>query len=80
MSSMVSPENLREWLLGSDLDIHDCHVEGDGRHFYARIVSPEFSGLNTLQRHRRVYAILGNRVGTTLHALSLKTHTPEEAH
>ena len=34
-------------------------VEGDGRHFYATIVSPEFEGKRAIQRHQRVYAALG---------------------
>ena len=50
----------------------------DGVHFEAVVVSPEFSGKATLQRHRLVYATLGNLMGNEIHALGLKTLTPEE--
>jgi acid stress-induced BolA-like protein IbaG/YrbA len=53
-------------------------VGGDGTHFEACVVSPEFAGRSALQRHRMVYASLGDRMGTEIHALSLKTYTPEE--
>lgn len=51
----------------------------DGVHFEARIVSSSFAGQRTLQRHRMVYATLGDRMGGEIHALSLRTMTPEEA-
>jgi acid stress-induced BolA-like protein IbaG/YrbA len=54
-------------------------LEGDGRHWYATIVSAEFEGQRTLQRQRRVYATLGDRLKTDeVHALSMKTFTPAE--
>jgi acid stress-induced BolA-like protein IbaG/YrbA len=55
-------------------------VEGDdGVHFNARIVSAAFVGKLPLARHRMVYATLGGKMGQEIHALSLKTLTPEEA-
>ena len=57
------------------------HIEltGDGRHWYATIVSPEFEGMRPIARHQRVYATLGNRMATNeVHALSMKTFTPAE--
>ena len=54
-------------------------LEGDGRHWYATVVSAEFEGMRTLQRQRRVYATLGDRLKTDeVHALSMKTFTPAE--
>jgi acid stress-induced BolA-like protein IbaG/YrbA len=53
-------------------------VEGDGRHFFATIVSPEFEGLLRVRRHQRVYAALGERMREQIHALSMKTLTPTE--
>ncbi len=50
----------------------------DGVHFEAVVISPEFAGKSTLQRHRLVYATLGNLMGREIHALGLKTLTPEE--
>jgi acid stress-induced BolA-like protein IbaG/YrbA len=51
----------------------------DGVHFEAQVVSPSFSGKSTLQRHRMVYATLGSLMGNEIHALGLRTSTPEES-
>ena len=53
-------------------------VEGDGRHFFATIVSPEFEGPAAIARHQRVYQALGDRMREQIHALSMKTLTPAE--
>ena len=53
-------------------------VEGDGRHFFATIVSAEFEGTTRIARQRRVYAALGDRMREQIHALSMKTLTPAE--
>jgi len=56
------------------------HVRGDdGVHFEAVVVSEAFRGKLPLARHRMVYATLGERMGGEIHALALKTLTPEEA-
>ncbi len=58
----------------------EISVEGaDGVHFEARVVSPAFAGKLPLARHRMVYATLGEHMGNAIHALSLRTLTPEEA-
>lgn len=52
----------------------------DGRgHFDVHIISPAFTGMNPLQRHRAVYEALGDLMLTDIHALALKARTPEEA-
>ena len=53
-------------------------VEGDGRHFYATIVSEAFDGLSRVRRHQAVYGVLGDRMREQIHALSMKTLTPSE--
>jgi acid stress-induced BolA-like protein IbaG/YrbA len=50
----------------------------DGVHFEAVVVSGQFTGRSTLQRHRMVYATLGSLMGQEIHALGLKTLSPEE--
>ncbi|MBW3566583.1 MAG: BolA/IbaG family iron-sulfur metabolism protein [Proteobacteria bacterium] len=50
----------------------------DGVHFEAVVVSPSFAGKRTLERHRMVYATLGEKMGDAIHALSMQTVTPEE--
>ncbi len=50
----------------------------DGAHLVAVVVSEDFEGINRIGRHRKVYAALGNAFSTNLHALQLKTLTPDE--
>ncbi len=50
-----------------------------GGHFRVRIVSAAFAGRSLLQRHRMVYEALGPMIGGEIHALGLRTETPEEA-
>lgn len=53
-------------------------VQGnDGQHFEAVIVSPEFAGKNMVQQHQLVYKALGDRMRSEIHALSMRTLTPE---
>ena len=51
----------------------------DGVHYEASVICDAFRGKLPLARHRLVYATLGDRIGGEIHALSLKTQTPEEA-
>ncbi|HET8940877.1 MAG TPA: BolA/IbaG family iron-sulfur metabolism protein [Rudaea sp.] len=51
----------------------------DNVHFDAVVIAAEFAGKLPLARHRLVYATLGEAMGGEIHALSLKTLTPEEA-
>ena len=51
----------------------------DGVHFEATVVAEAFRGKLPLARHRLVYATLGDRMGGEIHALALKTLTPDEA-
>ncbi len=66
-------------MIHAGLACQHLHVEGDGRHWYATIVSPEFEGKRSIARHQRVYATLGSKLKTDeVHALSMKTYTPAE--
>jgi len=51
----------------------------DGQHFEAIVISEEFTGKRLLQRHKIVYATLGEKMGNEIHALRLKTLTPAQA-
>jgi acid stress-induced BolA-like protein IbaG/YrbA len=53
-------------------------VKGEGDHFEAIVVSQQFAGLSMVQQHQRVYATLGDRMGGEIHALALRTYTPED--
>jgi acid stress-induced BolA-like protein IbaG/YrbA len=64
--------------IAAGLRCDHLEVEGDGRHFFATIVSAEFDGKNRVARHQRVYVALGDRMRDQIHALSMKTLTPAE--
>jgi acid stress-induced BolA-like protein IbaG/YrbA len=72
-----TPDNVRAFI-AAGLACQHLQVEGDGRHFFATIVSAEFEGLARVRRHQRVYAALGDRMREQIHALSMKTLTPAE--
>ena len=63
-------------LPGSAVEVQD--LTGGGDHFRAEVVSGSFEGLSRIDRHRLVYDVFGDEVGGPIHALSLKTSTPEE--
>ncbi len=65
-------------LLQEGLPGAQVRVSGDGHHFEAVVVSAAFAGKNKVQRHQMVYSALGGRMGNEIHALSLKTLTPDE--
>ncbi len=76
----MDPETI-ERLLREHLEDPYVAVSGDGRHFQALIVTPEFEGLNRIKRHRRVYAVLGEHIDSdVLHAISMRTLTPGQWH
>ncbi len=72
-----TPQEVRDFI-AAGLPCAHLEVEGDGRHFFATIVSAEFAGLTRIKRHQRVYAALGERMKEQIHALSMKTFTPTE--
>ena len=66
-------------IISAGLACEHLEVTGDGRHWEALVVSPEFEGKRLIQRHQRVYATLGERMRTDeVHALSIKALTPGE--
>ena len=74
---MVTAESVKQ---GIEAGLACEHVEvlGDGQHFQALVVSAQFAGRSRVQRHQLVYAALGERMREEIHALSMKTLTPEE--
>jgi acid stress-induced BolA-like protein IbaG/YrbA len=74
---MVTPESI-ESSIRAGLACERVEVIGDGQHFQALVVSPAFAGKSRVQRHQMVYAALGTRMREEIHALSMKTLTPEE--
>lgn len=74
---LPTPDLIKNYI-ASGLECVHLEVEGDGQHFTALIVSPAFAGKRLIQRHQLVYAALGDRMKAEIHALSMKTLTPEE--
>ena len=79
MQSPMNAESNRQ-LIEAGLPGARAEVQGaDGVHFEATVVSDAFAGKLPLARHRLVYATLGERMGGEIHALALRTLTPDEA-
>jgi len=74
---MVRPEDIRQYI-AAGLACDHLDVAGDGHHFEALIVSAAFQGKSRVQRHQLVYGALGDRMREEIHALSMRTLTPEE--
>lgn len=74
---MVTPQDVQRYI-ADGLECEHLQVEGDGRHFEALIVSRAFEGKRPIARHQLVYAALGDRMRAEIHALSMKTVTPDE--
>jgi len=74
---MVTPESIQKDIEKGMVTTY-LKVIGDGQHFEAIVVSDEFSGLSRIQRQQRVNKTLGERMTGEIHALSMKTFTPQE--
>ncbi|MDX2203965.1 MAG: BolA/IbaG family iron-sulfur metabolism protein [Hyphomicrobiaceae bacterium] len=53
-------------------------LAGDGDHYAAHVVAPEFKGKSRLQQHKMIYEALEGRMGGVLHALALTTSAPKD--
>ena len=73
----MDPKDIQT-MIESGMPVVNINVEGDGTHFEEVIVSEEFDGKTLLERHQLVYKVLGDAMKDRIHALSLKTYTPEQ--
>jgi len=74
---LVSANDVKDYI-SQGLACDYVQVLGDdGQHFEAVIVSPMFAGRNMVQQHQLVYQALGDRMRQEIHALSMRTFTPE---
>ena len=78
---MLDPENIRQRILGAlpgaEVQVND--TTGTGDHFEAYVVSDAFAGKPMVQQHKLVYAAVQDWLQSgELHALALKTYTPEQ--
>ena len=74
----MTADDIRK-LIAEHLACEHLVVDGDGRHWYVLIVSAAFEGKRQIQRHQLVYgAVREHMESEALHALSMKTFTPDE--
>ena len=74
---MLKPEDVK-MQIQENLPCEFVDVRGDGQHFEAVIVSAAFRGMSRVQQHQIVYRTLGDGMRESIHALSMKTFSPEE--
>ncbi len=76
---MFSAERIQQLI---EAALPDCTADvrddaNDGEHFSARVVSAAFTGKTLPAQHRMVYAALGDHMRSDIHALALRTYTPD---
>jgi acid stress-induced BolA-like protein IbaG/YrbA len=73
----MDPENIK-LMIEQGLEGARAKVVGDGRHFEAVIVCEAFAGKSMVEQHQMVYRALGDNMDEAIHALSMRTLTPEQ--
>ncbi len=76
---MFSADRIKKLVEGA---LPDCTAlvnddANDGEHFSAEVVSSAFEGKRLVQQHQLVYGALGQHMYNDIHALALKTYTPD---
>jgi len=77
---MMNPQRIEELIRAAlpDADVRATDMNGGGDHFDVVVVSPSFEGRSLVQQHRMVYEALGDSMRQAIHALALRTMTPEQ--
>lgn len=73
----METQRVRE-MIEQGLSTSFVEVEGDGTHFQAVVVSEQFRGKPPIERHKLVYAALGDAMESEIHAISIKTYTDDQ--
>lgn len=74
----MNPEQLKS-IVAQQLTAEEIVTDGDGAHFAIRVISTEFAGLSSLKRQQKIYALVNEQIASgEIHALTIKTYTPEE--
>ena len=74
---MLTANELRNYIMNGLACDHVQVLGDDGQHFEAVVVSPQFTGKNKVQQHQLVYLALGDRMRSEIHALAMRTFTPD---
>lgn len=72
----MQPEDIKR-MIERGFPEAEVSVAGDGHHFEAVVIAKEFAGKSILQQHQMVYATLGDKMRSEIHALSLRTRAPD---
>lgn len=75
MSAEEIEQTIRAAFPDAQIQVED--LAGDGDHYACEVVSEVFRGIPRVKQHKLVYDAFGGRVGTELHALAVKTRTPD---
>ncbi len=75
---IVNPEHIQSLIESSLADCSARVSTPDNTHYEATVISAEFAGKRSLQRHQLIYGALGTLIGNEIHALSIQAFTPEE--
>jgi acid stress-induced BolA-like protein IbaG/YrbA len=67
-----------EALIRAGISGAEVMVNGEGDHFEATVISDRFENCSMVKQHQMVYGTLGDRMGGEIHALALRTYTPEQ--
>jgi stress-induced morphogen len=77
---MPSPDEIKQRIEasipGAQAEVED--YTGGGDHFRATVTAEAFEGRSRIQQHRLIYDVFGTEIGGAIHALSLKTQTPQK--
>ena len=76
MNAIDVQRKIEQALPGAHVEVKD--LTGGGDHFEALVVSTVFEGRSLVERHQAVYSALGDAMKAQVHALSLKTLTPDQ--
>ena len=76
----ITPDQIRAKIRAAipDAQVQVDDTTGGGDHFAATVISAAFQGVGPVDRHRTVYAALGDAMRGPIHALALTTQTPDE--
>ncbi|MCA9601714.1 MAG: BolA family transcriptional regulator [Polyangiales bacterium] len=77
---MVEPETVEARIRAAIPDVEHLVIEdltGTKDHYQATVVAPAFAGKSRVEQHQMVYRALGELMAGPVHALALRTYTPD---
>ncbi|GCL39463.1 MULTISPECIES: BolA family transcriptional regulator [Sphaerospermopsis] len=77
---MITPQQVEDMIKAElpDAQVEVQDLTGGGDHYQVTVVSSQFAGKGLVQQHQMVYGALKQAMSTeAIHALALKTSTPE---